>query len=130
MRPSETIALRSRYLGAENATKTGDSERDVSLLPMVVESLTAIKPLHATESDYVFKNQEGKPINEDKWRTKHWYRALRALGTRPRKFYATKHTYISVALSAGVNIKCFSEQCGTSVAMIEMMEMPQSNFRG
>jgi len=134
MRPSEAIALRwsdvdlkaarasitkSRYYGSENATKTSGSERDVVLLPMVVELLKATKPLHATESDYVFKNHEGSPINEDKWRKKHWYRALRALGTKPRKFYATKHTYISVALSAGCNLKWLAEQCGTSVAMIE-----------
>jgi len=133
-RPSESIALRwgdidlkagrasitkSRYYGAENATKTSGSERDVSLLPPVVDVLKATKPLHATENDYVFKNQEGSPINEDKWRKKHWYRAMRALGIKPRKFYATKHTYISVALSAGVNIKWLAEQCGTSVAMIE-----------
>ncbi len=134
MRPSEALALRwgdvdlkagrasitkSRYYGSENATKTSGSERDVVLLPMVVELLRATKPLHATESDYVFKNHEGSPINEDKWRKKHWYRALRALGIKPRKFYATKHTYISVALSAGCNIKWLAEQCGTSVAMIE-----------
>ncbi len=30
-----------------------------------------------------------------------------------------RHTYISVALSAGVNIKWLAEQCGTSVTMIE-----------
>jgi len=134
MRPSEAIALRwgdidlkvgrasitkSRYYGAENATKTGGSERDASLLPPVVDVLKATKPLHAPENDYVFKNQEGSPINEDKWRKKHWYRALRASGIKPRKFYATKHTYISVALSADVNIKWLAEQCGTSVAMIE-----------
>ncbi len=134
MRPSEALALRwgdvdlkagrasitkSRYYGSENATTNSGSERDVSLLTMVVQLLTAIKPLHATENDYVFKNHEGSPINEDKWRKKHWYRALRAMGIKPRKFYATKHTYISVALSAGCNIKWLAEQCGTSVAMIE-----------
>ena len=84
-----------------------------------MEVLKGIKPLHVAENDHVFKNHEGHPINEDKWRKKHWYRALRALNMRPRKFYATKHTYISVALSAGVNIKWLAEQCGTSVAMIE-----------
>jgi len=44
---------------------------------------------------------------------------LRALSIRERKFYATRYTYISVALSAGVNTKWLAEQCGTSVAMIE-----------
>jgi hypothetical protein len=41
------------------------------------------------------------------------------LNIRPRKFYATRHTFISVALTAGVNLKWLAEQCGTSLAMIE-----------
>src|SRR5262245_15770309 len=134
MRPSETIALRwgdidlrsgtvsitkSRYYGADNPTKTSASEREITLLPAVVEALKAIKPLHVTEADYAFKNLEGSPINEDKWRGKHWYRALRACEVKPRKFYATRHAFISDALSHGVNIKWLAEYCGTSVAMIE-----------
>ncbi len=42
-----------------------------------------------------------------------------AKGIRPRKFFATRHTYISVALSHGVNIKWLAAQCGTPVEMIE-----------
>ena len=38
---------------------------------------------------------------------------------RARKFYATRHTFISDALSHGLNIKWIAEYCGTSVAMIE-----------
>ena len=38
---------------------------------------------------------------------------------RARKFYTTRHTFISDALSYGVNIKWLAEYCGTSVAMIE-----------
>lgn len=75
--------------------------------------------LHTTDSDFVFKNQEGNPINEDKWRAKYWYRALRACGIRPWKFCATRHTFISQALTNRVNIKWLAEYCGTSVAMIE-----------
>ena len=134
MRPSEALALRwgdidlnagkasitkSWYYGAENPTKTEASEREASPLPPVVDVLRVVKPLHVTEDDHVFKNRQGTPINEDKWRKKHWYNALRALSIRERKFYAIRHTYISVALSAGVNIKWLAEECGTSVAMIE-----------
>jgi hypothetical protein len=43
----------------------------------------------------------------------------RACGIRARKFYATRHTFISDALSHGLNIKWVAEYCGTSVAMIE-----------
>ncbi len=51
------------------------------------------------------------------WR--HWNKALRASGVRQRKFYNSRDTYISVELSEGVNIKWLSEQCVTSVTMIE-----------
>jgi len=46
-------------------------------------------------------------------------RALRATGIRPRKFYATRHTFISASLEAGYNIKRLADYCGTSVEMIE-----------
>ena len=133
-RPSEIIALRwgdidlrsgtlsiskSHYMGEDGPTKTAASERVIALGMPVIEALKAIKPLHVTETDLVFKNSEGRPINEDKWRKKYWYRALRACNVRPRKFYATRHTFISDALSQGANIKWLAEYCGTSVAMIE-----------
>jgi len=134
MRPSEAIALRwgdvdlkrervsitkSRYLKEENTPKTAGSNREASLLPNVVEVLRALKPIHVTEADYVFRNQEGNPINFPTWRKNNWYRMLRATGIRERKPYTTRHTYISVALSVGVNLKWLAEQCGTSVTMIE-----------
>jgi len=133
-RHSEIIALRwgdidlkagtlsitkSHYMGEDGPTKTAASERVITLGAPVIDALKAIKPLHVTETDFVFKNHEGRPINEDKWRKKYWYRALRACGIRPRKFYATRHTFISDALSHGANIKWLAEYCGTSVAMIE-----------
>ena len=61
----------------------------------------------------------GKPIDAGAWSKRHWHKALRAKEIRPRKFYSTRHTYNSVALSHGVNIKWLAEQCGTSVEMIE-----------
>ena len=133
-RQSEIIALRwgdidlrsgtlsiskSHYMDEDSPTKTAASERVIELGAPVIDALKAIKPLQVTETDYVFKNHEGRPINEDKWRRKYWYRALRACSIRPRKFYATRHTFISDGLSHGVNIKWLAEYCGTSVAMIE-----------
>jgi integrase len=50
---------------------------------------------------------------------KIWYRALRAKQSRERRPYTMRHTFISVGLSAGLNIKWLADYCGTSVAMIE-----------
>ncbi|MBI1814070.1 MAG: site-specific integrase [Deltaproteobacteria bacterium] len=134
-RPSEAVALRwgavdtghgtvtihlSRYLGSEAATKTQHSERTIRLLPEVRDALRVLRPLHATEDSYVFVNaKNGGPIEQREWPKDHWRRALTATKVRPRKFYATKHTFISVALTKGLNLKFIAEYCGTSVAMIE-----------
>lgn len=135
VRPSEAVALRwgdvdpaqgiatirlSRYLGSEGATKTAHSERTIRLLPEVREALRKTRPLHATEDTYVFVNSKnGGPIEQREWPKDHWRRAMTGTKIRPRKFYATKHTFISVALTKGLNLKFIAEYCGTSVAMIE-----------
>ena len=134
MRPSEVIALRwsdvdlsfgkvsitkSRHMKAEAPTKTRASVRTVNLLPVTVEVLNQLYPLRATEQDHIFLDVHGIPFDTLEWKGRHWNKALRAVGVRQRKFYNTRHTYISVALSAGVNIKWLAEQCGTSVTMIE-----------
>jgi integrase len=134
-RPSETAALRlsdvdlrlgtvsitkSRSEQHEAAPKTEKSARVIKLLPNVLEVLRAIpQPLHADENTYFFRNPEGRPITTHWWPKKSWNPAVRALGIRPRKFYATRHTFISVAVSKGCNLKWVAEYCGTSVEMIE-----------
>jgi integrase len=106
-------------MDTDSPTKTVASEREIVLGEPIVAALRTLKPLHVAERDFVFRNQEGNPITEDKWRGKYWYRALRVCEIRPRKFYATRHTFISHALSRGANIKWVAEYCGTSVQMIE-----------
>ena len=134
MRPSEALALRwgdvdlcrgelsiskSRYLESEGAPKTAGSEREIALLENVVEILRAIKPLHVTEDQHVFLNQEGNPLNFHTWRRKAWYPALRVKEIRERKPYAMRHSFISVGVTNGVNIKWLADYCRTSVTMIE-----------
>jgi hypothetical protein len=48
-------------------------EREIRLLPTVAKLLGVVKPLHVTEEDYLFKNQDGEPINLHTWRAKVWY---------------------------------------------------------
>ncbi len=134
MRPSECTALRvgdvdlfngtisvtkSRHLGEEEAPKTSASRRTITLLPNVVQVLQRAKELRVIEDDYFFKNRSRTPIDADQWRKDYWYTALRAKSIRERKFYCTRHTFISLALTAGENIKAIAEQTGTSAAMIE-----------
>lgn len=135
MRPSESTALRvgdvdlgrgeiaitkSRDRGMEAAPKTRRSARTIRLLPNVQSALTTLPlPLHVEPTTYFFRNPEGNPITSQWWPRKSWYPVLRILNIRPRKFYATRHTFISWALSQGANLKWIAEYCGTSIEMIE-----------
>jgi integrase len=117
MRPSEAAGLhwddvdlmhgtlrivRSRHLGQECATKTRAAVRIVELMPHTVEILLALQPLHVRPDSPVFTNLEGEPIEPKAFST-HWYSCLRALGLPIRGLYATKDSYVSLAMSRGVD---------------------------
>ena len=65
----------------------------------------------ARPDDYVFKNSLGRPIDQRSF-YKLFCSAQRVLGIRLRDLYATKDTYVSVALTKGVNLTWLSEQTG------------------
>lgn len=129
MRPSEAIGLtwgdidlqagflrvaRSRYAGEYSAPKTGAAARTVQLLSETVRQLQVIQPLHVDPNAPVFTNTEGRPVHLTTFAQWHWYPCLRALGIRSRGIYATKDTYISFALTRGVNISWLVGQTGVS----------------
>jgi len=132
-RPSEATALKwgsvdlanakatfalSRHLGEENAPKTRASRRTVTLLPNVVDLLKSILPLRVEPNGYVFTDGQGKPIDQSEF-ARGFQAVLRVLKIRPRPFYNTRHTFISIALTLGCNQKWIAEQTGTSIAMIQ-----------
>ena len=110
----------SRTLGEDNPPKTKKSKRTITVRPEVIAVLREMpQPLLVTADDFVFTTPTGRPVTEERFVKQHWHRALRATGIRPRKFYATRHTFISASLEAGYNIKRLADYCGTSVEMIE-----------
>ena len=129
LRPSEAVALRvksvelatgtlfierSRSLGAEGAPKTAAAARVVRLTPSHVEILRQIVEIKAAEpDDYLFKNTLGDPIDQRSF-YKLFCTAQRSLGLKHRDLYATKDTYVSIALTRGVNLTWLSEQTGVA----------------
>jgi integrase len=75
-------------------------------------------PLHLGAGDYVFTDDLGRPLDQNKFE-RRFQDVLRVLNIRPRPFYNTRHTYISVALTLRCNPKWIAEQTGTSIAMIQ-----------
>jgi hypothetical protein len=65
------------------------------------------------EDGFVFITERGTPLNEERFVEHHWRPALRACTVRPRKFYATRHTFITQTLQAGaVSIKKLADYAG------------------
>ena len=84
----------------------------------MVDLLKTLLPLHASADDHVFSDDQARPVDQNEFGRK-FGDVLRVLEIRPRRFYNTRHTYISVALTLGCNQKWIAEQTGTSIAMIQ-----------
>src|SRR5262245_4264054 len=61
---------------------------------------------------------KAQPLNQNEF-GRRFQDVLRVLEIRPRPFYNTRHTYISIALTLGCNPKWIAEQTGTSLMMIQ-----------
>jgi len=133
IRPSEASALlvndlnvetcelsitKTRHLGAINQTKTGKSKRKIRVPLELIETLLTV-PSFTMGTESLFLNKFGDPLGANDWADYYWARTLKALGIRWRKFYATRHTFITEAVKRGENLKAVADYCGTSVAMIE-----------
>lgn len=131
-RPSETAALewsdvdfdahtvtinRSLVRGQLGATKTQGSERILPLGPDVMRLLKVL-PSRRLGLPHVFVGKRGKPMSK-KWAEHNWARCLEPLSITHRKFYCTRHTFITEAVRRGDKLKEIADYCGTSVAMIE-----------
>jgi integrase len=104
--------------GEEGPPKTDKSIRTIELLEPVVDYLRQIKPLRAQPNDYIFFDQRGNPIRQEKFGERHFQGALTALKIRHRDFYHCRHTFISVMLSHGENPKRIAEYVGNSPEVI------------
>ncbi len=81
--------------------KTKESKRSIKITRPIQESLDRQKELTTNlDSPYVFLNNYGRPILQDKLR-ELWERAMKKSGLKYRKMYSTRHTFASWALAAG-----------------------------
>jgi integrase len=84
-----------------------------------MDLIQALRHPWSKETDKVFTNKFGEPIVADHFRKDYWDRILKAVGVGKRKFYATRHTFITHCVEAGYSLKEIADYAGTSVAMIE-----------
>ncbi|BCS94553.1 integrase [Desulfoluna limicola] len=115
LRPSEQVALKwsaidaeyievelSRVLGYEKEDlKTESSRRSIEIRPAMREILERQKKLTShLKSEYVFLNNNGKPISQVKM-SQLWGRAMKRANLPHRRMYEIRHTFASWALAAG-----------------------------
>ncbi len=100
--------------------KTTSSERDVYMLPPVREAFQEQRARSQMRSEFVFANENGKrPFDLDNVRQRNWIRLLRRAGLRYRPLYQCRHTYATLLLSAGEDMRFVASQMGhTNLAMI------------
>ena len=133
MRPSEASALRwqdvnletmrisiskSRYMGTDSAPKTSQSARTIKITGAVADVLKLL-PSRELGIKHVFVNKLGDPMNPKKWAEHNWAEPLQKLGINHRKFYCTRHSFITEMIERRENPMAVAQYCGTSVQMIQ-----------
>ena len=63
---------------------------------------------------WVFPNRAGSPIDASHFINRTWHPLLRKAGLRRVKFHSLRHTYASLLIMRGENLKYISEQLGHS----------------
>ncbi|MFC5490350.1 site-specific integrase [Dokdonella soli] len=97
---------------AEENAKTEQSIRDIPMLPMVREALEEQKKVRHQDSEYVFANANGAPIDAHNFANRVWYPLLRYLELEKRRPYQTRHTTATLMLASGENPEWIAKLMG------------------
>jgi integrase len=131
--PGEWIALEQRDIdpvarvvyverayrnGRLKCTKTEGSVRAVPLQAVALEALDRL-PARA-DTELLFPSLRGAYFDLHNFRTREWRPAQLAAGITPlRRVYDLRHTFATVALSAGISTFDLSRYMGASLTMID-----------
>lgn len=96
----------------EDYTKNDASQRDVQMSAPVYEALKNQYLATGKQSDFVFCNLDGNPLDVNNVAKRVWYPLLRHLKFEPRNPYQSRHTAATLWLAAGENPQWISRQLG------------------
>ena len=93
--------------------KTEGSKRRIDLSPMVIKALAEWKLKSGGQDDgLIFPNAAGNPMDKGHMMTRHFYPARKAARIPAIRFHDLRHTYASLLLAQGVNVKYIQTQLG------------------
>jgi integrase len=98
--------------GRTEYTKNDGSQREIDMSPMVIAALKEQAKETQGQSDYVFCDRDGGPLDAHNVTNRVWYPLLRYLGLRPRRPYQLRHTCATLWLGAGENPEWIARQLG------------------
>jgi integrase len=97
------------------APKTEESNRKIDLGPAVITELKRWKlACPKNELDLIFPNNAGKPMNYSNMVNRHFFPTLKAAELPRIRFHDLRHTYASLLIEQGENIKYIQTQLGHS----------------
>jgi integrase len=114
------IRVRETFvLGEDEDTKTEGSQRDIQMSAPVLDALKRQWEATGEKSEYVFCNQQGKPLDNKNFTDRVWYPLLRNLGLERRRPYQMRHTAATLWLASGEAPEWIARQLGhTSTEML------------
>lgn len=100
--------------GEEEYTKTDGSQRDIQMSQLVFDALKAQHAGTSNVSEFVFCNQNGKPLDHKNVTNRVWYPLLRHLTLKRRRPYQCRHTAATLWLASGESPQWIAMQLGHS----------------
>jgi len=95
--------------------KTIESNRKIDIGPTMMAELKQWRLVcPPNDLDLVFPNRAGNPINNTNMRNRHFNSALTTAGIDRIRFHDLRHTYASLLIEQGENIKYIQSQLGHS----------------
>ena len=99
--------------------KTSKSIRKIDLGAEMMLALKKWK-VACPPNDLVFPNDEGNPISNKNMMNRHFFPALKKAGIQDIRFHDLRHTYASLKIHQGANIKYIQMQMGHAKATITL----------
>jgi len=101
--------------------KTPTSERKIDLGPSMITNLKEWRlACPPNDLDLVFPNEALKPINNKNMLRRHFQPALKKAGIEKIRFHDLRHTYASLMIEQGQNIKYIQTQLGHSTPTVTL----------
>jgi len=109
-----------RVLGQTGIPKNAGSLREFDLLDPARRALLVQKAISWLVGDLGFLDDKQRPIHQELFRRKVWAPMLKRLGIRYQPPYQMRHTFATLAFSAGENINWVARRLGQKSSVLTL----------